>query len=221
MVFFFAELTMINSFCSEDNLIVETEKGKYTIPSRDFVVGTCIATERCTELGAILAPFTEQSEFDIVMKAIKSCEYQHPTHLKWVGLLISKDNSTRVFTNGVKFEDKIHGDLYQENHVTMPKNCPIAILDSTRTNKLQISVNRLCKPQLRPYICFEQKKPAKSDAITSDIKGVDTRLFIAVGSVFLVANVFLVCFFVRKFKNLHKLNYDLKLKLKKQFKNGI
>ena len=200
--FFFAELTMINSFCSEDNLIVETEKGKYTIPSRDFVVGTCIATERCTELGAILAPFTEQSEFDIVMKAIKSCEYQHPTHLKWVGLLISKDNSTRVFTNGVKFEDKIHGDLYQENHVTMPKNCPIAVLDPERTNKLQIDVNRKCRPQRRPYICFEPKKTINSDAITSDTASSNTSLFIAVGSIVLVAVVCLVSYMARQIKNL-------------------
>ena len=61
------------SHCTKDNLVVETEKGKYTIPNNDwynFVKGTCIAQERCTEIGAILAPFTEKSEFDAVLNAI-------------------------------------------------------------------------------------------------------------------------------------------------------
>ena len=181
---------------------METEKGKYTIPSRDFARGACAAIERCTELGAILAPFTEQSEFDIVMKEIKSCEYQHPLHKKWVGLLISKDNSTRVFTNGVKFEDNVHGDLYQENHVTIPKNCPIAILDPERTNKLQISVNLNCRPHNRLYVCFEPKKTTKSEAITSDTVSTNTSLLVVVGSILIVALICLVSYLVRQNKNL-------------------
>ena len=193
---------MINSYCSEEKLIVETAKGKYTIPSEDFVVGTCIATERCTELKAILAPFTEQSEFDIVMKAIKSCEYQHPFRSKWVGLLISKDNSTRVFTNGVVFDEKKHGSLYQENHVTMPKNCPVAVLDPERTNKLQIGVNRRCTPQERPYVCFEAKNFIEPEAITSDLASPNNSLFVAVGSILFVAVVCLVSYLVRQNKNL-------------------
>ena len=201
---------MITSKCSEKDLIVETEKGKYTIPSgndfSDYVKGTCIAQERCTELGAILAPFTEKSEFDAVMEAINSCEYQNIHANKWVGLLISRDNSTRVFTNGVKFDEKTHGALYQENPVGMPRHCPVAILDAFRTNKLQISLNRMCVPQKRPYICFEAKKTVKSDSITSHTVNINTSLLMAVCSIIFVAVVCMFGYMARQ-------NKILKLKL--------
>ena len=201
---------MVTSECSEKQLVVETEKGKYTIPSgndsSDYAKGTCIAQERCTEIGAILAPFTDKSEFDAVMEAINSCEHQNTYANKWVGLLISKDNSSRVFTNGVKFDEKIHGSLYQENSVGMPRNCPVAILDAYRTNKLQISANRMCRPGLRPYVCFEAKKTIESDAITSDTAGANTSLLAAVGSVVIVALVCVIGFMAKQ-------NKSLKLKL--------
>ena len=197
---------MVSSKCSEKDLIVETGKGKYTIPSgndfSDYVKGTCVAQERCTELGAVLAPFTDKFEFDAVMQAISSCEYQNIYANKWVGLLISRDNSTRVFTNGVKFDEKVHGGLYQENPVGMPTNCPVAILDATRTNKLQISANQMCVPQKRPYICFGAKKTFKSDAITGHTINVKTSHLAAVASITLIAVVCIIGFMAKQIKNL-------------------
>ena len=192
----------MSSTCTEQQVVVETEKGKYTIPVDDDVDTRCEAQARCTKINAILAPFTEKSEFDQVMSALNSCEYMNPYETKWVGLSIAPDNSTRVFDNGVKFDYKVHGHLYQENHIDMPTDSPSAILDQMITDKLQISNNPWRREPDRPYICFEQKQSLQSDAITSDAGGVNVRFIIAGCSIVLVAAACLVAYLVKRVKNL-------------------
>ena len=186
--------------CTKKRLVVETEKGKYTIPATDFVGGTCIAQQRCTRLGAILAPFTEKSEFDSVLKAIHACEHMHSHHSQYVGLFISSDNSSRVFSNGVKFSYELHGHLYQENHVTMPQNCPMAVLDRRRPTRLQINSNIFCRWAWRPYICFEPKKTAKSDAVISKV--VSDKATFSINPFLVVALVCLIGYLIKQNKNL-------------------
>ena len=190
----------MSSTCTEQQVVVETKKGKYTIPVDDDVDTRCEAQARCTKINAILAPFTEKSEFDQVISAINSCEHMNPYETKWVGLSIAPDNSTRVFDNGVKFDYKVHGHLYQENHIDMPTDSPNAILDPMITDKLQISNNPWRKEYKRPYVCFEQKQSAKSDAITGDASNL--RFIIAGGSIVIVVGACLVGYLVKQVKNL-------------------
>ena len=90
--------------CTEEKLVVETKKGTYTLPNEDWVVGRCDAEEKCASMGAMLAPFTDKSEFDAVINAIKSCEDHDQYVSKYVGLIIAKDNSSRIFSNGIEFD---------------------------------------------------------------------------------------------------------------------
>ena len=134
------------------------------------------------------------------MSALNSCEYMNPYETKWVGLSIAPDNSTRVFDNGVKFDYKVHGHLYQENYVNMPTHSPAAILDPMRTDKLQIGINPHHREYERPYVCFEQKQSAESDAITGDASNL--RFIIAGGSIVIVVGACLVGYLVKQVKNL-------------------
>ena len=189
--------------CTKENLIVETEKGKYTMPTDDFVLTACDGQKRCTKLGgSILAPIKEESEFSAIMESIKSCEYQDQLSARYIGLYIADDNSTRVFSDGEKFDYNVHGSLYQENDVGMPDNCPSAILDPKRTNKPQIGANWWCGMKERLFICFEPKKSTQSDAITSNTVSVNTSLLIAVGLILFVAVVCMFGYFIRQIKNL-------------------
>ena len=195
---------MTTSTCTKEKLIVETEKGKYTLPADDFLYSACEAQERCTKLGAILAPFTEKSEFDSVMNAVTSCKHQSQYQQRLVGLLVAKDNSSRVFTNGVEFDYEVHGDLSEENPVDMPRNCAAPVFHPRRPNKLQIDTNWGCRPPQRLYICFKTKKTTKADAITSDAANVNSSFLIAGGSIFfvVVAVACLVGYLVKQIKNL-------------------
>ena len=190
------------STCTKEKLIVKTEEGTYILPTDDEAPGRCAAEKKCTELGGILAPFTEKSEFDAVMDAIKSCSYQNNNwDLKFVGLKITADNSTRVFTNGIEFDYGLHGDLYQENELWLPENCPGAFLSLGFPEKLQITDDWKCLDIPTKYICFKPKKLAKSEGITGAVVYNNSNSFIF-GGLLQIASICLIVFLVIKIKKL-------------------
>ena len=188
------------STCTKEKLIVKTEEGTYILPTNDQAPGRCAAEKKCTELGGILAPFTEKSEFDAVMDAIGSCKYQNDNwDLRFVGLKITPDNSTRVFTNGVLFDYDIHGDLYEENELWLPDNCPGAYLSLGFTEKLQITDDWKCLDNPNKYICFKPKKVTKSEGITGAGVGNNSK-FLIFGGLLQIASVCLIVFLAVKNK---------------------
>ena len=190
---------MIN--CSKEKLVVETEKGTYIHPA-DKAAGQCAAEEKCTLLGAILAPFTEKSEFDAVVNAINSCDYHRfDFNSKYIGLNIAKDNSSRVFSNGVEFSYKLHGHLYDEKKLsTTGLNCPGAFLSTAYTDKLKIYPKWKCKQNIsKKYICFKPKKSSRSDEIIGDAVTSNSS-FVIVGTSCFVALICLVVFLLIKVK---------------------
>ena len=98
------------SKCTKENIFLETEKGTYILPS-DKAAGKCVAEQKCLDMGGILAPITEKTDFDAIKDAISSCEF-HENGDRYIGLSVSTDNSYRVFSNGVEFNKDLHGDLY-------------------------------------------------------------------------------------------------------------
>ena len=150
-------LIMTRSSCTKEKLVVETQKGTYTFPHNDFVLGRCAAEKKCTELDSILAPFTDRSEFDAVMSAVHSCDHKEKFEFSHVGLNIAEDNSTRVFSNGAQFDYKLHGDLYRENERDM-LDCPQAYFNPLSEDKLDIWPLFGCRPRYGHYVCFKPKK---------------------------------------------------------------
>ena len=202
--------------CTPSKLIVKTEKGTYTLPHEDFISNRCEAEDRCMQLGAILAPFTEKKEFDKVFSALDSCEHAkvssfYPRH---IGLNIAKDDSSRIFSDGTYFDYSKHGSLYEENYVDMREHCPYAFLDPMISEKLQINANIYCRDGDELYACFKPNKSFKSDAISSEATKVDLNSVVAGVSILFVAAaclVFLLMF--KKVKKLSEKNKSLQQKL--------
>ena len=192
--------------CTKEELEVETEKGTYTFPLGKIAVGKCAAEEECTKRESILAPFTEKSEFLAVMGAVNSCDHKDVSEPSYVGLNIAKDNSTRVFSTGVPFDYKTHGDLYQENEINMPTNCPEAYFWPLSQDKVAILPAFKCQKMPRPYVCFKQKTVAKSEAVSSDAMDVNSMnvnsKLLMFGGLFQLALVCLVCFMFLQNKKL-------------------
>ena len=91
--------------------MLKLKKGTYTFPF-DEAPGTC-AAEECLEMGDILAPITDKTDLDAIVKVTKSYKYKSSKRYraKYVGLSISKDNSHRIFSNGIHLNKDLHGDL--------------------------------------------------------------------------------------------------------------
>ena len=192
---------LISFNCTEERLVVETRKGTYTLPTADFVTKS-VAEDRCVRIGATLAPFTEKSEFDAVMEAMHQCEPMdwQGGYPRYVGLIVADDNSSRIFSNGVEFDWSVHGRLYQENLVEMPRHCPYAMMDYYQKDRLQIGRKRNCFwPEIN-YICFKKKRRAISCAVASS--SANLKHFVLAGSVFVLSVVFLVCFLVKQIREL-------------------
>lgn len=119
------------------------------------------------QIGAILAPFTEKSEFDKVMSSLNSCEHADFLYPRKIGLIIARDNSARIFSNGLPFDYSKHGSFYEENHVSMPKNCPYAVFSPIFQDKLQVDSGFGCKEFPELYACFKPRF-SNSDAISSE-----------------------------------------------------
>ena len=186
--------------CTKEKLVVETDKGTYTIPF-DEAPGRCAAEERCLEMGGILAPITDKTDLNAIVNGIQSCEYQSTKtgHAKYVGLSISKDNSHRIFSNGVHFNKDLHGDLYEENNIR-PGNCPGAFLTLYYPERIQIGQVWGCHKNLeKQYICFKSKNAAISEAVKGDLMSYNSNLLIF-GGLCLVALVCLVGFLLIKVK---------------------
>ena len=78
-----------------------------------------------------------------------------------VGLDIAYDNSNRVFTNGVEFDQEKHGALYRDDDYFELTNdtCPLAMLWPGDPTSIEIS-DTWCEIVTHCYICFEPKKQA-------------------------------------------------------------
>ena len=188
--------------CTKEKLVVETEKGTYILPS-DKAAGQCAAEQKCLDMGGILAPITDKTDFEAIKDAISSCEFhKYELEDRYIGLSISTDNSYRVFSNGVEFNKDLHGDLYEENEIRTG-NCPGAFLMLHFPEKLQIGNIWRCYKEnfeLR-YVCFKPKKSSKSQAVTSNGVGVNSSLLIFGGLCF-VAFACLVALLTVKIKKL-------------------
>ena len=126
------------------------------------------------------------------MSAVNSCAHKDKYEYSMVGLNIADDNSTRVFSNGVQFDYNTHGDLYRENEIGMPENCPLAYFNPLSQDKLEISPLWFCKPALDAYVCFKPKSVAQAEAISGDSMDVNSN-FVSFGGLFQIALVCLVC----------------------------
>ena len=117
---------------------------------------------------------------------------------RYVGLIIARDNSSRVFSNGVPFDYAKHGGLYNESVVDMPEDCPYPVLDPEFRDKLQVDSSYGCNGMMELYTCFHPNLQAEPGAVSSQGGNGISLNFVVGGAAFLVAAlVCAVCFAVK------------------------
>ena len=145
---------------------VTTASGTFTF--FDEEVQKCEARTKCEEKGQILAPILNEEDA-IALQAVcdeTACEFhnhQQPYHIG-LDILTTKcgSKSEKVFTNGVRFDEAVHGKIYREIKVPFPA-CRLALFHGyfdIGTTPLTISISRKCADRYR-YICL---KPVDKEA---------------------------------------------------------
>ena len=87
------------------------------------------ATRKCASYGAVLASITEKSDYDAIQDVLLQ---DHEDGRRWkayhVALDIAKDNSSRIFPNGVAYDYEKHGVFYRDNVESDEDLCHSAML---------------------------------------------------------------------------------------------
>ena len=167
---------------------VTTSSGTFT--AYNDKMSRCEAKKFCQNKGHILAPITNQEDKDAVIKMLYPGCPQHrgPMYHYHIGLDVSYcgKSQDRVFTNGVKYNDKIHGRFYTDTSSPDDK-CPMAYLVS-RVKSVVIGVEPYCNPQKIKVLCLDQStaSPLVQDNTDFSVPLISTNVFVGVGGLFVV-----------------------------------
>ena len=214
---------------------VTTKSGTFSFHTEE--VPSCKAKKICASLGRILAPITNIED----RNAIHSITDQKCGIFKGrrfdtyhVGLdnIVCDNEIHRVFTNGVEYNDTLHGELY---HIFPRKSNCLASLYSTgdpvdESKVFVIRMPDVCEDYRRRFICLDQAKDDDSTEVPHELKrskrseitasGVGLKnqqnLFFLSGSFFVCLLAMGCCFLMvavgkllNKIKNLNEKNLIL------------
>ena len=144
---------------------VTTPSGVFTFFEEEVL--KCDARKRCAEKGQILAPILSTEDAQALLRATveSSCEFHSHLDPYHIGLDILKTKcgkkEEKIFTNGVVFDEAIHGKVYREldRHWLDCRHAGFYGLGNPPENPLVITTYD-CDEKLR-YICL---KPADKTA---------------------------------------------------------
>ena len=190
----------MNSSCSRE---VFTATGKFTF--HDQLVSICEAKKICAENDEILAPITNKQDYDAVMTVAKSgnhpgCPFHHGDQQYFTGLDVTpcgKGKQERVFTNGVVWDESVHGKLYDDSWNSKMYNCVYASLATWSSQPwLEIWGNN-CYQETSRFLCL---KPSSAPAADTRSKSCKLQAVQSKGEVnFASASVICFCGFASVF----------------------
>ena len=200
---------------------VTTNTGTFTFHKESLT--RCEAENRCLKRGEILAPVTNKEDADALVKLFESnvgkqdCTFATPYGWSyWLGLDItySGNRQDKVFSNGVSWNDKVHGKIYNDYLKKKHTGCPMVVFQTwfplgafnIVTESSSCRVRKIAR-----YVCFKPKDNNSAEHITADEGGLKNELTLPTGVVFAVAAtaVLMVAVAVFAFVRLHNKNKRL------------
>ena len=155
---------------------VTTKSGTFTF--HDQLLSYCKAKKFCASEGEILAPITNKENLEALKKVTRQSCFKGKT-MRWnTGLDIEVCNGVevkKVFTNGVNWNEKLHGPLYEETYYAHLTNMRNAIFRGpTVADKVDIMGDMSCRGRVETFICL---KPASESNPEKLVKGSGVHSF--------------------------------------------
>ena len=189
---------------------VTTPTGRFTFYFQEM--SYCEAKKFCAEKNEILAPITNQNDFDVLKKAVidgnhPGCPFYNfdPEYL--IGLDITpcgKGKQDRVFTNGEVWNEAVHGKLYLSFFDTWNDPCVFAMLDTDYNGPTLAHWVPNCRQDTIKFICLKPAVPVdaqiSSESCNSQSEALkssgNNHSFFALGMVACLASVAVVFAFI-------------------------
>ena len=186
---------------------VTTKSGTFSFHTEE--VPSCKAKKICASMGRILAPITNEED----RNAIHSITSQKCGIFKGrrydayhVGLdnIVCDNETHRVFTNGVEYNETLHGEFYYIFSRKKKKSNCLASLWATGSpvERSQVSVIRMpdtCEDYRRRFICLDPAKAGSSTAEHLKLESFKISEVASSGvknqhSLYFVSGLLFVCF---------------------------
>ena len=152
---------------------VFTPTGRFTFYKERMSV--CEAKKFCAEKGEILAPVTNEADYEALLTAAHegnhpSCPIHYGDLLLYsLGLDITpcgEGKQERIFTNGVVWNDAVHGKLYHD-YAGKTSNCAFAQLDTMNDRPGVYDYYDHCHQTTQRYICLKEAVPSNYSSTSS------------------------------------------------------
>ena len=148
---------------------VVTPTGKFTF--HDQQLSVCEAKKICASKGEILAPITNRADFEALYRVTQmgnhpSCPFHYGFEFMYsIGLDVTpcgKGKQDRVFTNGVVWNNTVHGKLYSDYSDSWNSPCVYAYLDTSASRPTVATYIPYChQSNLLRFICLKEAAPSK------------------------------------------------------------
>ena len=153
-----------------------TKSGTFTVHGQR--ISKCKAKKICESNGEILAPIETKEDLDAIHELLmQGCGVFKYLPLFHTGLdmAVCGKEEKRVFTDGVKYNETLHGSLYEEVSFASESNVRIAAIGETVLEIIYIIPDDRCGEMEANFICLKPATPAgKSEAL---VKNADLHSF--------------------------------------------
>ena len=143
-----------------DPIRINRPTGEFIINVDDDSVTRKEAHRKCAGYGAILAPITEKSDLDAILEVLlRDTEDERRWKFYHVGLEVARDNSSRIFNNGVKFDSHKHGAFYKEFHGSLEDHeCLTSYIVAWNETLAGVYVDAVrCVASYQNFVCLKPK----------------------------------------------------------------
>ena len=190
---------------------VKTASGTFT--AYNDVMSHCKAKSFCEKKSQILAPVTNQNDLDALVEMLDhSCPQHWGENNYHIGLDVNQCgvSEDRVFTNGVKYDKAIHGNLY-DDYSEADVECPLAWMDCISPMPLMIDNKPNCYPEKMRVICLDQSTATASPVVQENSDSFEvTQSLSAIGGVcVVVGSIAFAAVMYKRNKDLKQKLYDL------------
>ena len=147
---------------------VITSTGKFTFYSETMSV--CEAKKFCGKKGEILAPITNKNDFDELYKVTQmgnhpGCPFHYGPYIYYsIGLDVTscggKGKQDRVFTNGVVWNNTVHGQLYTDIRDSWNRPCVHALMYNNADKPTVEPYGTFCYQHRYRFLCLKEADPS-------------------------------------------------------------
>ena len=172
---------------------VKTSTGTFSFYEEELSL--CEAKLKCIEMGQILAPIAYKSDADKIVELFNT-NYEKDIYCTfntyngasyWIGLDVAYNGTKqeRVFTNGIKWNEKTHGEIYTDYLKGSYAKCTAVMFQPTFTQSPFFIEADYCE-SVAGFVCLKSKNKKSAAFIIQEKNSLKNVFILPAGAALVV-----------------------------------